>query len=239
MIKHQSRSERAEIQLLRNRFIFGPSNKERIIKYHEDYRKNFELGLVISLSAIIAIFHAWKRDEKTKVTVVKAQISVNMVEEIPRTVHRKRILMPTRPSVPIPSEDEMIPEDETIELTTLDLTEIPLPPLPPDVEFSSDAPVFVAFDEPPAPLGGMAAIQKNLVYPEIARTAGIEGEVILHIQIAETGDVKTVKVVKSLNLTELDEAAINAVRSVKWKPARQRDSAIAVWISVPIEFSLR
>jgi protein TonB len=239
MIKHQSRSERAEIQLLPNRFVFGPSNKERVKRSHADYRKNFELGLVISLSVIIAVFHAWKRDEKKEATVVKAQISVDVVDDIPRTVHRKRVLMPTSPSVPIPSEDEFIPEDETIELTTLDLTEIPVPPLPPDVKYSSDAPVFVAFDEPPAPRGGMAAIQRNLVYPEIARTAGIEGEVILHIQIDDTGEVKTVKVVKSLNLTELDEAAINAVRSVKWKPAKQRDMAIAVWISVPIQFSLR
>ena len=238
MIRHDSRSERAQIQLMRNRFIFGPSNKERIIRYHDDYRKNFELGLVISLAVIIAVFHTWKRVGKTKVTFVTPQFTVDVVDEIPRTVNRKRVLMPTTPSVPIPSEDEFIPEDETIELTTLDLTEVPLPPLPPDVEFSSDAPVFVAFDEPPAPWGGMAAIQKNLVYPEIARTAGIEGEVILHIQISEKGEVKTVKVVKSLNLTELDEAAINAVRSVKWRPAKQRDTAIEVWISMPIQFSL-
>ena len=239
MMKHQSRSERAELQLLRNRFVFGPSNKERINKSHADYRKNFELGLVISLSVIIAVFHVWKRVGKKEVNLVKAQISVDVVEEIPRTVHRKRVLMPTSPSVPIPSEDEFIPEDETIELTTLDLTEVPMPPLPPDVNVSSDAPTFVAFDEPPAPRGGMAAIHANLVYPEIARKAGIEGEVILHIQISETGAVKTVKVVKSLNLPELDEAAINAVRSVKWKPAKQRDNNIMVWISLPIEFSLK
>ncbi len=36
---------------------------------------------------------------------------------------------------------------------------------------------FVAVEQMPEPIGGIAAIQKNVHYPEIAKRAGIEGRV--------------------------------------------------------------
>jgi len=34
------------------------------------------------------------------------------------------------------------------------------------------------------------------------------------------------------------EAAQKAVMLVKWKPAKQRDRAVKVWVSVPVRFQL-
>jgi protein TonB len=239
MIKYQPKYYEDGIQLLTNRFACCPLDKERLARRETTNRKNFELGLVISLAMTIICLSIWKRSETKEVSPRKTQSIIDVVDEIPRTVQTHRVPAPTRPSVPIASEDESIPEDETIELTDIDFTEVPLPPPPPDEDIDDGTPIFVPYDEPPEPIGGMAAIQANLVYPEIARKAGIEGLVILHIQVDETGVVKRMRVVKSLDPHNLDEAAKDAVRNVKWKPAKQRDKPITVWISVPIRFSLQ
>ena len=109
------------------------------------------------------------------------------------------------------------------------------PPPPPD---PNGAVVFVPYDEPPVPIGGFPAIQKNLVYPEIARKAGIEGRVTVYAEVDENGIVANTKVVTSLGPNGCDEAAINAIKSIKWYPAKQRDTNVKVWIAVPVDFRL-
>ena len=59
-----------------------------------------------------------------------------------------------------------------------------------------------------------------------------------NLHIDDKGNIRHTKVMKSLGLDELDQAAIDAVRAVKWKPAKQRDMPIAVWYSAPIKFTL-
>jgi len=96
---------------------------------------------------------------------------------------------------------------------------------------------FVEYDTPPMPVGGFAEIQKYLDYPEAARKAGTEGKVVLYVHISETGEVLKTKVQESVN-PECDKAAIKAIQSVKWNPAKQGDDPVAVWVAVPISFKL-
>ena len=98
--------------------------------------------------------------------------------------------------------------------------------------------VFVAYDTPPAPIGGFAAIQKNLKYPEVARKAGIEGTVFIEAVIDENGDVTSTKIIKSMGNNGCDQAAQNAIEAVKWEPARQDGKPVKVRISIPIKFRL-
>ncbi|MBN2090946.1 TonB family protein [candidate division KSB1 bacterium] len=116
-----------------------------------------------------------------------------------------------------------------------------------DVQYSRDLPrqsqaesqIFIAYDKPPEPIGGFEAIQQNLVYPELAKKAGIEGSVYLYVLVTETGQVEDVKVVKSLGLNNgLDEAAIDAVKKTPWTPAQQRGKPVKVWISIPVRFKI-
>lgn len=236
MIKY--RRDEEGIQFLQNRFVCGVHVKERIAREEKDYRKTVELGLIISLLILIILFQTSKRYDIKKLVVKKPSILIDVVEDIPQTVQQDRMPAPSRPAVPIASEDESLPEDETIELTNFDFTDMPPPPPPPPETIDDSVPIFVPFDEPPSPVGGLAAIQRALVYPEIARKAGVEGLVILHLQINEKGEIRRVKVIKSLELDVMDNAAIDAVKSVKWNPAMQRDMPITVWYSVPIRFNL-
>ncbi len=200
------------------------------------YSKILELGLVISLVLHIVVMQGLKKFE-VKTDTKQVKLADLQVEEIPQTQQEKSAPAPARPTVPIASEDEDLPEDETIEFTDLDLGEEPPPPPPPPED--AYAIVFVPFDEPPTPIGGFAAIQRKVVYPDIARRAGVEGRVTVYAQIDENGNVVRTKVVQSLGPNGCDEAAVKAIKAVKWRPAKQRDRAVKVWIAVPVDFRLK
>lgn len=202
----------------------------------KQYKKLLELSLIASLVFHIFMFQGFKKFERKNFDLL-SKISQLEVEEVPQTQQEKTAPPPARPTVPIPSEDESLPEDETIDDTILDFDE-EAPPAPPPPDASQQI-VFVPHDEDPAPIGGYAAIKKNLVYPEIALKAGIEGTVKIYAFISEKGEVINTKVMVSLGRNGCDEAAVKAIRSVKWKPAKQRTTPVAVWVMVPVEFVLK
>ncbi len=200
------------------------------------YNKVLELGLIVSLVIHILVMQGFKKFVVTTDTKT-VKLTELQVEDIPQTKQEKSAPAPARPTVPIASEDEDLPEDETIDFTDLDLDDEPPPPPPPPED--DDVIVFVPFDEPPTPIGGFAAIQRKVVYPDIARRAGVEGRVTVYAQVDENGNVVRTKVVQSLGPNGCDEAAVQAIRSVKWKPAKQRDRSVKVWIAVPVDFRLK
>lgn len=109
---------------------------------------------------------------------------------------------------------------------------------PPEVAKAPEGIVFVSYDSPPQPVGGYPALAQNLVYPEIARKAGIEGRVVVWLQIDETGEIIQTQIQKSLGPNGCDEAAVSALKSVKWTPAKKDDKPVTVWIAAPIDFKL-
>ena len=56
--------------------------------------------------------------------------------------------------------------------------------------------------------------------------------------IDKKGNVTQVWVQKGIPNTGLNEAALEAVKRTRWKPARQRDKKVGVWMSIPINFKL-
>lgn len=201
------------------------------------YRKVLQLSMVLALALLIGMFQVSKRFETKEMEQTEINIEIT-VEEIPQTEQMERPPAPKRPAVPIESESEDIPEDETIETTELSFDDLPEPPEPPD-EVDETAQIFYAFDKRPEPIGGMAAIQRNLVYPEMARKAGVEGTVMVQAVIDSKGNVIQTEVIKSLGNNGCDEAAMAAIRKVKWKPAQQRDKPVTVRIAIPVIFRLR
>ncbi len=75
------------------------------------------------------------------------------------------------------------------------------------------------------------------VYPIIARSAGIDGTVILQATIGLDGRVEDVQVLRSVPL--LDEAALTAVRQWRYTPTRLNGQPVAVVMTVTVSFRLR
>lgn len=96
---------------------------------------------------------------------------------------------------------------------------------------------FVAVEEPPQPIGGLANIQKKIVYPEIAKRSGVEGKVLVQAIIDENGNVAKAKVIKGIG-SGCDEVALDAVKNSKFTPGKQRGKNVRVRITIPIVFKL-
>lgn len=101
-----------------------------------------------------------------------------------------------------------------------------------------DSTVVVPYDKEPEPVGGFASIHRNLVYPEHARINQIERTVFVYAHIQTDGSVGETKIMEPVD-DGLDEAACQAVETVKWIPARKDNNPVAVWVSVPVRFRLK
>ncbi|NOT35004.1 MAG: energy transducer TonB [Candidatus Eisenbacteria bacterium] len=73
-------------------------------------------------------------------------------------------------------------------------------------------------------------------YPDMAREANVDGTVLVQALVGKNGKVIDVKVVKSIPM--LDQAAAEAVRKWIFKPALSNNKPVAVWVAVPVKFSL-
>lgn len=96
---------------------------------------------------------------------------------------------------------------------------------------------FVKVSQMPEPIGGIAAIQKKVHYPEIAKRAGIEGRVFVKAFIDEKGNVVATEILKGVG-TGLDQAAAKAITGTKFKPGMQNGKPVKVQVVVPIVFKL-
>ena len=74
------------------------------------------------------------------------------------------------------------------------------------------------------------------VYPPAARTAGVQGVVILEATIGATGEVGDIEVLRSV--PELDEAAIAAVEQWRYEPTLVDGVPVRVLMPVAISFNL-
>jgi len=198
-------------------------------------RKVLEASFAITMVALIVMFQIAKRFDMNVETFDKADVIIE-VADIPQTRQFHLPPPPVRPSVPIPTEENAIPEDLTIASTDLDLSEIPPPPAPPDDDGIS---IFVVYDEAPQIIGGMSALQKHLRYPRMAHIAGLEGIVFIKVLVGLDGTAERTEILraKPANMG-FEESAMKALKKVKWIPAKQRDRNIRVWVSIPVQFSL-
>lgn len=169
--------------------------------------------------------------------VLKQDVDIAVeIEQVQQTQQIDRPPPPARPSVPIASESEDIAEDMVPDDFSFEEYDAWDAPPPPD---EGPRVKFIPYDDPPVPVGGYGAIQRNVEYPEIAQEAGIEGSVIVQAFIDKTGKVTDTVILKGIPNTGLDEAAMAAIRKTRFKPAKQRDRAVGVWISIPVNFKLR
>lgn len=73
-------------------------------------------------------------------------------------------------------------------------------------------------------------------YPQLAIDAGVQGTVIVQALVGRDGLVKDVRVQNSIPM--LDPAALAAVRQWRFKPAMAHGRPVAVWVAVPVKFTL-
>lgn len=167
----------------------------------------------------------------------KTQAVVIETVDIPETRQEIRRSALKRPEVPLSVEGEIVPEDVTIEVTELDLDrlEIEVPtlsvPVQPDFEEALEPVEIWAVEEKP-----QLVRQIQPEYPIVARKAGVEGTVYLKVLVSKAGQVTKAEVVRGKEI--FHQAALDAIQEFEFKPARQSDKPVDVWLMVPMQFRL-
>ena len=123
---------------------------------------------------------------------------------------------------------------------------MPPPPPPPVLEGKRvQEPVILnVVDEPAEFPGGMAALKKyladNMVYPQVAKDAGLSGKVYLKFVVSDQGTISNVKVVRGVpDCRECDQEAVRVVKNMpKWIPGKNSGKAVNTFYTLPINFKL-
>ena len=195
-------------------------------KYSTVLRIGGLFGCILTLLG----FYSLQRFENDLEIETEGQIIIENIE-IPETQQFETPPPPARPSIPVESEDDDLADDLTIEETDLDNFDAwDAPPPPP----SGPQFKFIAYDKAPVPL-----MPIKPVYPDIAQEAGIEGQVIVQCFIDKKGKVTETIILKGIPNTGLNESAVAALRKTRFRPAKQRETKVGVWITIPINFTLQ
>jgi periplasmic protein TonB len=103
-------------------------------------------------------------------------------------------------------------------------------------EEEPDAYGFISVEK--EPYIDLEDLQKRVVYPEIARRAGIEGKVNIRVLVSKTGKPKK-SIIESSDADLLNNAATQAVMSAIFTPAVLGGQPIDCWVSIPINFRMK
>ena len=197
-----------------------------LVQHYPIRIREVAFGVILGIAFLFYLFPRFLGESNKISTTFQEEIETF---DIPQTEQMKIPEPPARPSVPIASEDEFFDEDITIEDTDLENFEDWMAP--------DDSPEdkFIPYDQAPRP---KIPLSDLIIYPELAREAGIEGKIFVRAFINTKGIVTATKIVKGLPNTGLDEAALGAIKRSRWYPARQRDKKVGIWLTIPVDFSL-
>ncbi|MDR9419144.1 energy transducer TonB [Gracilimonas sp.] len=201
------------------------------------YTVYLEAGLIIALLFMITAVNVTLESEPPQVVELDEQEVVEM-EEIVQTKQIETPPPPPRPPVPVEVPNDEIIEDEMIDLDAeLDMdAPMDLPP-PPEEDDGGEEDFFVVVEQMPKLIGGMAELQSNVEYPEMARRAGIEGRVTVQFIVNENGEVENARVVRGIG-GGCDEEALKAVQNAEFEPGMQRGRPVRVQYALNINFRL-
>ena len=198
-----------------------------------------EIGFVIALLFVYGAFE-YKSKEK-KEAVLAAETTEIIEEEIIPITQENTPPPPEIAKIPVLSDViDIVDDDITVEDNVLSLEDdaslgVELMDYVSEVEeevVEEEAIPYAIVEEKPKFQGGdantfSAWVNKNLVYPEVARENGANGS------------VTNVKVVRGVD-PALDKEAVRVISSSpKWTPGKQRDRSVPVTYNFPVVFQLR
>lgn len=201
------------------------------------YTVFLEIGMVVVLLIFIVAMKVEFVSEQQEVDLTEEQEVVKM-EDVTQTKQEEKPPPPPQPQVPVEVPNDEIIEDQNINLSAdMNMDEkLEMPEEPPQEEEEED--FFMAVENMPELKGGLAALQKKINYPEMARKAGIEGKVIIQFIVNEQGKVEDPRVIRGIG-GGCDEEALRVVKQAEFQPGRQRGEPVRVQYSLPITFRLQ
>ncbi|MCF6239948.1 MAG: TonB family protein [Bacteroidales bacterium] len=205
----------------------------------------FQIGLIVSLSLVLAAFewstHLSKNNLSYNVNGIELE-----TEMIPVT--RKKELIPPQPKhfekFEVVANNEPVKIEYILVSTEADPNEkIEFQELENNVIETNDEPMYTIPDKQAEPPGGISGLKhylaKNIKYPTKAIEADIQGKVYVRFIVNRKGEIENVQILRGVHPL-LDKEALRVVKSMpKWKPGEQAGKPVSVWFTVPIVFVLQ
>lgn len=195
----------------------------------EQYQVNLEKASILALLVVIFLFIIFPKIKISGPVEKEGMGTALTVEDIPITRQVSHRKPPPRPVVPIPSEDELFPEDVTIEDTELTF----------ETHSSVEGSGRGALDQ-------ITVIQPRPIfevipeYSEELQRKGIEGRVKLHLHINKTGQVINVIILENTTESTLcANAAKEAALKGRYIPAKRNGEPTDLWINRTYTFGLQ
>ncbi len=92
-------------------------------------------------------------------------------------------------------------------------------------------------DEQPKIIGGEDSLLAKIIYPELARRAGVEGIAIIEVIIDTTGYASQLTIVQGLG-AGCEEAIMDALLKQKFNPAKKNGTSINIKMKLTVKFVL-
>jgi protein TonB len=130
------------------------------------------------------------------------------------------------------SGDNLMPDDIVTEYQVIKINDV-----------VQKTEVFSFVEEMPSYPGGTEALlsfmSSNIIYPEIAKRAGVEGKVFVGFIVEPNGSITEIQLIKGIG-AGCDEEAIRVLKLAgNWNPGRQNGKAVRVRMTIPFSFQLR
>ena len=213
--------------------------KEKTYDWIDYANGQFSKALALAITLMLFAFLVTPKSDsqRKKENVAQAEIA----EAPPDTREKEETPQNQEVQIDIPVISEELATEETPELaaeralalqqfgdlqstTSTSLSQADLPPFD-----------FVPWDDPPVPIGAIKP-----VYPDFARRANVQGTVVLEVDVYKDGSVGNIRVLRSVQSGPggLDEAAIQAVRAVRFQPGKSSGNPVDTTVNIPVEFKL-
>jgi len=193
-----------------------------------NYNTNVEKATIVALILVIFLFLSFPTFDLTKKEDIEVVFTSLNIEDIPLTRQGTRRKPPPKPAVPIPSDDELIPEDLTIEETDLNF------------DLASEQFGSGVLSGRPAIFQPRPVFEVIPEYPQELQKKGIQGFVKLHLHVDKSGRViKAVVLENTTNSKACAKASISAAQKCRYIPAKSSGKSVEVWITRTYTFGLQ
>lgn len=205
-----------------------------------------EIGLAVALVLVIWAFtytpeeYRIERPDLTAGNVEVIELP-DITREKPKETVRKVEVKPMAQIIEIIKNDQKIQTevsyDEFVEGEPIEL--VPVEP-----EATADEDIFLIAETMPSFMNGdiyafRAWVQQNVKFPQIALENRIQGRVVLSFVVDRDGRVTNIEVLQSPDRSLADEAVRVLSKSPKWSPGKQRNQAVRVKFTLPVEFRVQ
>jgi protein TonB len=216
-----------------------------------EIRKNLflEAGLIISLSLALVAFE-WKSPVIKHINLAQDIVRTDMQDVIDITNHempRPKAVPPTFTRIELVENELKTDDYDPFDAESSEIEDIPvfIPALTKELKEENSTfndEIFVTVEEIPDYPGGGEAMRKfladHLKYPEMAKSANIQGTVFIAFVVEKDGRMSDIKVVRGIG-GGCDEESVRVLKMMpKWKPGKQREQPVRVSFGIPIQFRL-